>query len=69
MTVGKTYWYVDMGALNNISPGGSYAFPTWDAAFQFRKGQEALDAAGGYPTRVYEINEHVHTPTANKEKH
>ena len=69
MTVGKMYWYVDMGPRDSVNAGASYPFPEYAAAVHFLERQNSKDCADGFPDREYEINEHIHAPTENKEKH
>jgi len=69
LTPGHMYFYVDMSRRDKINMGGSYPFPTREAAERFLIHTRERDDLDGFPDRVYEINAHVHTPTASKERH
>ena len=69
LTVDKLYHYVDMSRRDKINMGCSYPFPTREAAERFVVHTRERDELDGFPDRVYEINEHVHTPTVSKERH
>ncbi|AGK87546.1 hypothetical protein M045_gp67 [Mycobacterium phage HINdeR] len=46
------YWWVDLGRLNSLNEGGSWPFPTREAAYRFAGAHKALAAEEGTDREV-----------------